>query len=298
MTVIISAALVKELRERTSAGMMECKKALEASGGDIDLAIEELRKSGATKAGKKAGRIAAEGVVKIVTAASGKCAVMLEVNCETDFVARDANFIGFVNAAAETAIHHNVQDVTALLALPLHGQSQQTVEAARLELVTKVGENVQIRRIVISDVGAAGTVGSYTHGGRIGVVVELDTDNNDLARDIAMHIAASRPLVVSPENVSQDVIAKEKEIYTAQAASSGKPQEIIEKMVLGRLKKYLDEVSLIGQPFVKDPDVTVGSLLNKHRAKVTGFHRYEVGEGIEKVVEDFKEAVMSQVQGS
>lgn len=298
MTIIISAALVRELRDRTSAGMMECKRALEATGGDIERAIEELRKSGAAKAGKKAGRIAAEGAVKIVTSDNGKYAAMVEVNCETDFVARDVNFVAFVNAVAETAMRAKTQDVIALSALPLHGQTTHTVEQARLELVTKVGENIQIRRIVISDAGSTGTIGAYTHGGRIGVMVELDTDNNELARDIAMHIAASRPLVVSPDNVPQDVVAKEKEIYTAQAASSGKPQEIIEKMVLGRLKKYLDEVSLLGQPFVKDPDLTVGSLLNKHRTRVTGFHRYEVGEGIEKIVEDFKEAVMSQVQGN
>lgn len=296
MTIVISAALVKDLRERTGAGMMECKKALEASAGDIERAIEELRKSGATKAGKKAGRIAAEGAVVIVNAADGKSAAMLEVNSETDFVARDVNFVAFVNAAAETAMRAKTQDVAALLALPLHGKTTHTVEEARLELVTKVGENIQIRRIIISDAGSTGTVGTYIHGNRIGVVVELDADNNELARDIAMHIAATRPLVVSPENVPQDVVAKEKEIYTAQAATSGKPQEIIEKMVLGKLKKYLDEVSLVGQPFVKDPDVTVGSLLNKHRAKVVSFHRYEVGEGIEKVVEDFKEAVMAQVQ--
>lgn len=290
----ISASLVKELRERTSAGMMECKKALEATNGDIELAIEELRKSGAMKAGKKAGRIAAEGAILIVSSTDGKHAAMIEVNSETDFVARDANFTAFVKAVAETALQTKETDVTKFASLPLVGHDK-SVEEVRLELVSKVGENIQIRRIVISNPAAA-TVGTYIHGNRIGVMVELDTDNLDLARDIAMHIAASRPLVVSPENVPQDNVAKEKEIYMAQAATSGKPQEIIEKMVMGRLKKYLDEVSLIGQPFVKDPDVTVGSLLNKHRAKVIAFHRYEVGEGIEKVVEDFKEAVMSQVQ--
>lgn len=296
MTTNISAALVKELRERTGAGMMECKKALETSNGDIEAAIEELRKSGAAKAGKKAGRIAAEGAIIIVTSTDGKQAAMLEINCETDFVARDANFTAFAKAVAETALAAKMADVAALSTQQLQGDAR-TVEEARQELVTKVGENIQIRRIFFSDPVAA-TVGAYTHGNRIGVVVELDTDNKELARDIAMHIAASRPIVVSPENVPQDVIAKEKEIYIAQAATSGKPQDIIEKMVLGRLKKYLDEVSLVGQPFVKDPDTTVGSLLNKHRTKVLSFNRFEVGEGIEKVVEDFKEAVMSQVQGS
>lgn len=289
----ISAALVKELRERTSAGMMECKKALEVSNGDMELAIEELRKSGATKAGKKAGRIAAEGV--IVIRDNGKQAIMAEINSETDFVARDANFNAFVSAVAETALHDGISDLHQLNTHQLQGFAPQSVEEARLALVAKVGENVQIRRMILSN-PAANSVGTYIHGHRIGVIVELDIDNKELARDIAMHIAASRPLVVTPDQVSQEIVAKEKEIYMAQAATSGKPQEIIEKMVLGRLKKYLDEVSLTGQPFVKDPETTVGNLLNKHRAKVLAFYRYEVGEGIEKVTEDFKEAVMSQVQ--
>lgn len=294
MTIIISAKLVSELRERTSAGMMECKRALEASGGDMELAIEELRKSGRTKADKKAGRIAAEGAIYVID--NGKRAVMVEVNSETDFVSRDENFTAFVKAVAETALQSGVQDVTELNKLPLHGHAAQTVEEARLGLVAKVGENVQIRRVVLSN-STAGGVGYYIHGNRIGVLVELDTDNKELARDIAMHIAASRPLVITPDQVSPELVAKEKEIYMAQAASSGKPQEIVEKMVVGRLKKYLDEVSLVGQPFVKDPEVTVSSLLSKHRAKVLAFHRYEVGEGIDKPTEDFKETVMSQVQG-
>lgn len=289
----ISAGLVKELRERTGSGMMECKKALEATNGDIERAIEELRKSGVLKAGKKSGRVAAEGAIAI--AENGKQAAMIEINSETDFVARDANFTGFVKAAVETALESGIQDVAQFAQTTLKGHSQ-SVEDARLALVSKVGENVQVRRIVISSPTAA-TAGTYIHGNRIGVIVELDTDNKELARDIAMHIAASKPIVISPENVSQDLIEKEKEIYMAQASTSGKPQDIIEKMVAGRLKKFLDEVSLIGQPFVKDPDVTVGSLLSKHRAKVLAFYRFEVGEGIEKIVEDFKEAVMSQVQG-
>jgi len=289
----ISAGMVKELRERTGAGMMECKKALEATNGDLELAIEELRKSGRTKADKKAGRVAAEGMVAV--ADNGKQVAMIEVNCETDFVGRDENFVAFVKAVAETALNAMESDPTKLAALPLHGGSA-TVDEARQALITKVGENVQIRRVVVSDKAAA-TAGTYIHGGRIGVIVELDVDNNELARDVAMHIAASKPLVVSPEQVSQELIAKEKEIYMAQAASSGKPQDIIEKMVAGRVKKFLDEVSLSGQPFVKDPDTSVGALLNKSRAKVLAFHRFEVGEGIEKVTEDFREAVMQQVQG-
>ena len=294
MSNIISAAQVKELRERTGAGMMECKRALAATNGDMERAVEELRKTGIAKADKKASRVAAEGAVAI--ADDAKQAAMVEVNSETDFVARDENFKKFVSAVTATALKTKEADVAAFAALSLEGYGK-TVEEARQELVAKVGENVQIRRIMISN-PAAQTVGTYIHGNRIGVVVELDIDNKELARDIAMHIAASRPLVVSPEHVSQDLVAKEREIYMAQAATSGKPQEIIEKMVVGRLNKFLDEVSLTGQPFVKDPDVTIGGLLNKHRAKVLAFHRFEVGEGIEKIVEDFKEAVMSQVQGS
>ncbi len=296
MSNVISAALVRELRDRTSAGMMECKKALVASNGDIDAAVEELRKSGIAKAGKKAGRIAAEGAVAIAISSDNKRAVLIEVNSETDFVARDENFTGFVKAAVDTALQGKLSDTDALAAAAIASQGK-TVEEARLELVTKVGENVQIRRLQATSDQAA-YVGSYIHGNRIGVVVELDVANEELARDVAMHIAASRPIVVSPDKVPQDLIDKENEIFAAQAATSGKPQEIIDKMVVGRLKKFLDEVSLTGQPFVKDPDMSVGTLLAKHKAKVLAFYRYEVGEGIEKVVEDFKEAVMSQAQGN
>lgn len=295
MSTNISAAQVKELRERTGAGMMECKKALTESQGDMEGAIENLRKWGITKASKKAGRTAAEGAIAITD--DGKQALMVEVNSETDFVSKDENFKAFVDAVVATAFKAKIQEVDALSNLPLIGYEPRTTEEVRHELVAKVGENIQVRRMVLSSANAA-VVGAYLHGARIGVVVELDTDNKELARDIAMHIAASRPIVISPENVPQDLVAKEKEIYLAQAATSGKPQDIIEKMVLGRLKKFLDEVSLTGQPFVKDPDVTVGSLLNKHRAKVLAFYRFEVGEGIEKASEDFREAVMSQVQGS
>lgn len=293
MTTIISASQVKELRERTGAGMMECKKALERSKGDIEGAIEELRKLGVTKAGKKAGRIAAEGVVFV--AENDTRAGMVEINSETDFVSRDSNFNAYVKAVGDTILNTAPQDIDSLIKCVLQ-DSTETVEEARQNLVAKVGENVQIRRFVLSDPTAA-VVGSYVHGNRIGVIVELDIENKELARDIAMHIAASRPIVIAPEDVPEDIVAKEKEIYLAQASTSGKPQEIVEKMVLGRLKKYLDEVSLLGQPFVKDPNITVGSLLNKNRAKVLKFYRYEVGEGIEKVAEDFKESVMSQMQG-
>ena len=289
----ITAAQVKELRELTGVPMMECKRALESTGGKMQLAVEELRKSGQAKAGKKAGRVAAEGVVLIRTATDGKRAVLLEINSETDFVARDENFRQFADAVAQTALAGNVNDVTKLADMKLHG-SDVTVEEARRTLVAKVGENIHVRRVSVTNSSVEG-IGTYLHGNRIGVYVELDTANQELAKDIAMHIAASRPIVVSPEDVPADIVAKEKEIYMAQAAGSGKPQDIIEKMVNGRLKKYLDEVSLLGQPFVKDPDVTIASLLTKNRTKVVSFVRYEVGEGIEKEKEDFVEAVMSQV---
>jgi elongation factor Ts len=289
----ITAAQVKELRELTNVPMMECKRALQHTNGDMELAIEELRKSGQAKAGKKAGRIAAEGVVIIRTSADGKRAILLEINSETDFVARDENFRAFVEAVAQTALATNLSDITKLSDTKLQ-DTDTTVEEARHALIAKVGENINIRRISITDSKATG-IGTYLHGNRIGVYVELDIANQDLAKDIAMHIAASKPIVVSPEEVPADAVAKEKEIYLAQAAGSGKPQDIIEKMVNGRLKKFLDEVSLLGQAYVKEPDVTVASLLNKNRAKVLSFVRYEVGEGIEKEKEDFVEAVMSQV---
>jgi elongation factor Ts len=289
---VISAALVKELRERTGAGMMECKKALELTGGVLDKAIEELRKSGRTKADKKAGRIAAEGMV-LIASGHGRTA-MLELNCETDFVARDTNFLAFADAVMQVVLSTGIADQDALANATM--QNGKTVEETRQELVAKVGENVRVRRIMIlTQVGDV--VGTYCHGGRIGSIVLLDVAQPDLARDIAMHIAASKPLVISPNEVPTELIEKEKEIYSAQAATTGKPKDIIDKMVMGRVKKFLDEVSLLGQPFVKDPANTVGNLLAQHHAKVLAFHRFEVGEGIEKVVEDFKEAVMSQIQG-
>lgn len=292
----ITAAQVKELRERTGVGMMECKKALEAANGDMTLAIEELRKSGRAKADKKSGRVAAEGVILIQTSDDGKNTIMVEINSETDFVARDTNFMTFADAVAKTALAAKVQDVAALAGLPLAGHNT-TVEEARQALVAKIGENINVRRIVIIE-SITGSVGTYLHGNRIGVLVQLDTANPGLAKDIAMHVAASKPIVISQDDVPQELVEKEKEIYFAQAATSGKPQEIIEKMVQGKLKKYLDEVCLVGQPFVKDPETMVSALLSKNRAKVVSFVRFEVGEGIEKETEDFVEAVMAQVQGS
>lgn len=288
----ISAAQVKALREATGAGMMECKKALEAAGGDFDGAVEYLRKTGMAKAGKKASRIAADGAILIKVSDEGKQAVLLEVNCETDFVARDQNFVSFAEAVAECALKERIQTVPDLMNAMI---SNQTVEEARQALVAKVGEHIQIRRLTFKS--AAVPVGVYLHGSRIGVLVEIDTQNPELAKDIAMHVAASRPLVITPDKVPEELVAKEKEIYLAQASSSGKPQEIIEKMVNGRIRKFLDEISLLGQPYIKDPNITIAALLSKHRAKVIDFVRYEVGEGIEKEKENFVEAVMSQVHG-
>ncbi len=292
----VTAAQVKELRERTGAGMMECKKALDETSGDMQGAIEVLRKSGQAKADKKANRVAAEGIIVVKTTDDGKLAIMLEVNSETDFVGRDENFLAFADVVSKTALAAKCNDVKALAALTLAGSSI-SVEEARQALVAKVGENINVRRMALSNPNAS-IIGTYIHSGRIGVMVELDGGTQELARDIAMHIAACKPLVVSPADVPAEVVAKEKEIYMAQAASSGKPQDIIEKMVGGKLKKFLDEVSLMGQPFVKDPEVMVSNLLNKHRAKVLSFVRFEVGEGIEKEKEDFVEAVMAQVQGN
>jgi len=293
--MLITAGQVKELRERTGSGMMECKRALETSNGDMELAIEALRKSGSAKADKKAGRVAAEGIVIVRASNDGKQAVMLEINSETDFVARDANFLAFADAVANAALAAKVNDIQTLNSLSL-ADSGMTIEEARQALIAKVGENINVRRVVTIDSNA--TVGTYLHGNRIGVLVELDVENPVLAKDIAMHIAASKPVVINPDEVPADIIAKEKDIFMAQAASSGKSQEIIEKMVGGKLKKYLDEISLMGQPFIKDPDIIVSSLLNKHRAKVLSFTRFEAGEGIEKITEDFVEAVMAQVNGS
>lgn len=299
MTTQISAQLVKELRERSGAGMMECKKALTETNGDLDLAFESLRKSGAAKAARKASRIAADGAIVIRASADGKKALMLEVNSETDFVAKDENFRAFAEACAATLLARAPTDIDALMGLPLEGGGG-TVEEARLALVAKVGENIQIRRFITME--TSGVLGTYQHGSRIGVLVAMEGgaatgEGVALARDLAMHIAASRPVCVDSSGVPAELLAKEKEIFTAQAQESGKPANIIEKMVAGRLEKYLKEVTLLGQPFVKDPDTTVEKLLAQHKAKVAGFQRYEVGEGIEKKTENFAEEVMSQVRG-
>lgn len=290
----ISATLVKELRERTGAGMMECKKALVETHGDIEAAIEVMRKTGMAKAAKKAGRIASEGVIIIKTSHDRKCAVMLEVNCETDFVGRDSSFKAFAEAVATCALAGKINDVAKLAALPIAAGSQ-TIEEARLELSNKLGENIQLRRIAL--INASGVVGEYTHGGRIGALVALTKDNPLLGKDIAMHITAANPQALSPKDVGADLIAKEREIFTAQSETSGKPKEIIDKMIDGRIKKFLSEISLLDQPFIKDPSRTVASLLSTEQCEATAFARFEVGEGIEKNVEDFAEAVRAQISG-
>jgi elongation factor Ts len=285
----ISASMVKELRERTGAGMMECKKALVESDGDIDAAVELLRKSGQAKADKKSGRVAADG--RVVISADGLKAAMVEINSETDFVAKDENFVKFAEAVAACALKSGAADVDALATKALG--DGRTVEEARTELVTKVGENISVRRFSLID--AADHLGAYAHGARIGAMVSLQGGNDELARDIAMHVAATNPVCVDEDGVPADILERERRIFAEQAAESGKPAEIVEKMVTGRVAKYLKEVTLLGQPFVKDPDVTVGKLLKAAGAEVTGFARYEVGEGIEKKEENFVEEVMSQV---
>lgn len=285
----ITAELVKELRERTGAGMMECKKALVAVGGDLEKAIEEMRKSGQAKADKKASRVAAEGIIAISEAADKKSLAMVEVNCETDFVGRDENFTQFAQLVANTALT-SAKVGTELNEVKL--ASGETLEYARKELINKIGENINIRRVELFK--TSGVLGYYIHGGRIGAVVELQGGDATLAKDIAMHVAAANPMVVSGEDVPADVLAKEREVYSAQAAESGKPAEIVAKMVEGRVRKYLEEVSLLGQMFVKNPDTSVANLLKQHNAKVTRFVRFAVGEGIEKQTSDFVSEVMAQ----
>ena len=293
----ITAALVKELRERTGSGMMECKKALVETNGDIEAAVEALRKSGAAKADKKSGRIAAEGRIIIEQSGDGKHLVLLEINSETDFVATDDNFVNFATAVAKRVIDSKPGSLEELNGLPVADDDATTIEQARAALIAKIGENITIRRFELLDV--AGNIGAnYLHGVRIGVLVELEGGDQALARDIAMHVAATNPACVAEENVPQELIDKEKKIFSAQAAESGKPDEIIEKMVGGRIKKYLREVTLLGQPFVKDPDTTVEKLVKDAGAKVVRFVRYEVGEGIEKKEDNFAEEVMAQAKGN
>ena len=278
----VTAAMVKELRERTGLGMMDCKKALVETEGDMDQAIDNLRKSSGMKAAKKAGRIAADGLIEMKTYA-GK-GIMVEVNCETDFAAKDENFIGFAQAVSAALFDSEDMDVTELMA--------SGMEATREALVQKIGENCSVRRVARYQ----GQVASYLHtNGKIGVLVNFEGGDENLGKDLAMHIAAANPQVVSPDDAGADVLEKEREIYTAQAAESGKPPEIVAKMVEGRIKKYLAEISLTEQAFVKDTDQKISALLKQHAAKVLGFARFEVGEGIEKEEVDFAAEVAQQL---
>ena len=286
----ITASLVKELRERTGSGMMECKKALVETDGDIEAAAELMRKSGAAKADKKAGRVAADGAIKLMVSDDAKTAVILEINSETDFVAKDDNFQAFADQVLAVIAEHQPTSVEQLASLQL--ESGQSVEEARQALIAKVGENIQVRRF--QRVESDASIASYAHGARIGVLVDSSADA-DLARDIAMHIAAVNPQFVDQNAIPAEFIEKEKGILIAQAESSGKPAAIIEKMIQGRLDKFLAEVTLMGQPFVKDPDQKVSKLLANADAEVNSFIRYEVGEGIEKKVEDFAAEVASQL---
>ena len=289
----IEAKLVKELRERTGAGMMDCKRALVDAEGDLEQASEILRKSGQAKADKKAARVAAEGTVLVKGTTDGNRYVVVEVNSETDFVAKDENFTGFAETVAAVALAGEYADVAALMASDSDGR---TLETRRQELVAKVGENVAVRRFQVLQSNE--TIGSYSHRGRIGVLVELQGGDQNLAKDLAMQVAATSPRYVSAADVPADELAKEREILAAQALQEGKPEDIVQKMVEGRLRKHLDEITLTGQPFVKDPDTKVEKLLSAVGASALGFVRYEVGEGIEKKEDDFVQEVMAQASQS
>ena len=285
----VSAAMVKELRDRTGLGMMECKKALNEANGDIELAIEELRKSSGMKAAKKAGRTAADGVVATKVAEDGSYAVVVEVNSETDFVARDDGFLAFVDKVANKAFADKQDDVAALMAGEL--------EEAREALVQKIGENISVRRVSVLSADS-GVVDTYVHSNnRIAVLVALKGGDAELARDVAMHVAAVNPRVAKQEDMPQEEVDKEREIFAAQAQEIGKPAEIIEKMIEGRIRKFLSENALVDQPFVKDPELTVGKLLKNGGAEIQTFIRFEVGEGIEKEEVDFAAEVAAQLKG-
>jgi elongation factor Ts len=297
----VTATQVKELRERTGAGMMECKKALVETSGDMEAAIDQLRKTGLAKADKKASRVAAEGKIALAVSADGKQVAMVEVNSETDFVAKDGSFNAFADAVAANILQHAPADIASLLQTRI---GDVAIEDARQALIVKIGENIQLRRFVHRS--TQGVFGSYVHGGKIGVVVELSGGNEELAKDLAMHVAALNPAYVAEADVPAEVMAKEKEILAAraeqenlaaQAEGKGKPADIIEKKVAGQLRKQLAEITLLGQAFVKDSDMTVAGLLQQNNAKVERFDRLVVGEGIEKKEANFADEVMQQVRG-
>jgi elongation factor Ts len=290
----ITADAVKQLRERTGAGMMECKKALVEANGDLDAAAELMRKQGLAKADKKATRVAAEGTIVVSKSPDGRSAAMVEVNCETDFVARGDDFVAFADAVGAVAIAARAADVDALNVLKL--PSGETVDEKRRALIAKIGENITVRRVAL--VTAKTHLGAYVHGAKKAALVAVDGGDAEVARDLAMHVTASKPAYLSVNDVPADVLAKEREIETAKALGEGKPADIVAKMVEGRLRKSLAEITLLGQPFVKDPDVTIEKLLKNAKAQVTAFERYEVGDGIEKKKEDFVGEVMAQVKSS
>ena len=290
----ITAALVKELRERTGAGMMDCKKALIETNADLEAAIDLMRASGSAKAAKKAGRVASEGLVSVAVSENNKSAAILEINSETDFVAKGEAFIGFVNKLAKLALKNMPANIEEFLAQTL--DTGETVDKARENIVAKIGENISVRRVKVVKT-ENGTIGAYKHGGRIAVLAHLAEDNAPLAKDIAMHIAASKPECVSEDLLSEELIERERAIFIEQAKESGKPDNIIEKMIVGRMKKFVNEVTLYGQPFVKDTETTVGKLIKSNNNEVVSFVRFEVGEGIEKKEDNFVEEVMAQAQG-
>jgi len=290
----ITAESVKQLRERTGAGMMECKKALVETNGDLEAAAEIMRKSGLAKADKKAARIAAEGRIVYAGSSDGHVGVLVEVNCETDFVAREADFVAFADAVAAAALASGAESVDTVLAAK--GSDGTPLEERRRALVAKIGENITVRRL--QRVTSTGVLGSYLHGTRIGAIVALEGGDVALARDLAMHVAAINPQYVDSSQVPAEQLAKEKEILVAQASGEGKPAAIIEKMVEGRIRKYLAEITLVGQPFVKDPDTSVEKLLKQAAATVKAFARLEVGAGIEKKQENFADEVMATVKSS
>ena len=292
----ITAAMVKELRERTGAGMMDCKRALTEADGDLEKAIGIMRLSGQAKADKKAGRITAEGVVAIKMDASGRRAAMVEINCETDFVAKEAAFRGFVDAVCARVLAADPTGVDELAGMPLDGEGGPSVDEERRGLVAKTGENISVRRFAAIE-SQGGRLGAYLHGTRIGVVVDLENADDVVARDIAMHVAASRPVAVADSDMPQEMLGREREILEAQVADSGKPAEIQKRMLAGRIAKFLKEVTLLGQPFVKDPDRSVKEYLGASGAAVLRFERFEVGEGIERKTGNFAEEVMAQARG-
>lgn len=289
----ITADQVRQLRERTGAGMMECKKALVEVNGDLDAAADNMRKAGLAKADKKSGRIAAEGRVVIEVSEGGRSAAIVEVNSETDFVSGGDDFANFAQGIAATVLASRPADLEALNATAM--ADGQSVEDARRALIAKIGENIQVRRFSVIE--SPDVLGAYSHGARIGVLVCMKGGSEELARDVAMHVAASRPQYALESEVPAEQVAHEKEILMGQARQEGKPEEIVEKMVVGRLKKFFAEITLVGQPFVKDPDITVGKLLKDNKAEVVSFLRFEVGEGIEKAADNFVEEVMAQVRG-